>query len=103
MDRYLTMVLPIYNEAPALQQVLPQLIAQCEERKWELVAVSVGVARWLQQGSGLGKWFIVALLCYEGHVIMECFHHRPWSDDSMALFMGPLSGTDKSVLRSSLV
>ena len=37
------------------------------------VALGVGTAVWLRRRSGFRRWFIVALLCYETHVLMDYF------------------------------
>lgn len=38
-----------------------------------VVALGIGAVGWFRQSSGFGKWFIIALLCYETHVMMDFF------------------------------
>ena len=38
-----------------------------------VVAIPIAIVVWLRKPSGFVHWFIIALLCYEAHVIMDFF------------------------------
>ncbi|MFH2101948.1 MAG: glycosyltransferase family 2 protein [Chloroflexota bacterium] len=42
MSNELTVVIPIYNEAAVLPQLLPKIISYCRERRWALILVNDG-------------------------------------------------------------